>query len=128
MSASGHQALAVLTVGTQWEVTSASVPQDTNSTGIIALALILTSVPPSNITASTYVSTLLVHSSVSAHMVLFKKVNNAWTRTNVWTHQEFVEDVEFVETIQVVTTVNVLVDTEWTKQEDALILMNAVVG
>jgi len=125
-SASGHQALAVSTVETQWEDINASVPQDINSTEMAALALILTSALPSNTTVNTCASTLLVHSSVSAHTALFKKVNNAWTRTNAWTHQESAEDVEFAETIQVVTTANVLVGTEWTKEEDALISMNAV--
>jgi len=91
-----------------------------------ALALILTSAPPSNITVNTCVSTLLVHSSVSAHTDLFKKVNSAWTGMNAWTHPESAEDVEFAKTIQVVTTANVLVDTEWTKEEDALTSMNAV--
>lgn len=45
---------------------------------------------------------------------------------NAWTHPESAEDVEFAKTIQVVTTANVLVDTEWTKEEDALTSMNAV--
>lgn len=65
---------------------------------------------------------------MSAHTDLFKKANNVWIGTNVWTHQESAEDVEFAETIQVATIANVLADTEWTREEDALISMNAVAG
>merc|ERR1719239_1640619 len=105
---------AVLIVRTQWEDTNVFAQLDINWIVTIVLALILMSVPRSNITANTCASTQLVHSNVNAHTDSWRRDNNVWTATNVWTHRISAVDVVSAEMTQAAIIANAHVVTEWT--------------
>jgi len=124
-----HNLLAVLIAETHQVVSSAYVLKDTNLIVMAKDVLILMNVLQKLIIVSTSVSTLSVHSSVTAHEDSSKREQNVLTEMNAENNRaSVVEEAVSAKTIQAVTIVNAHEDTEWMSEEaSVLISMNVVV-